>query len=115
VMNAPGEPNGCSTCRAEPSDAAAYSTPYRRAFYDAPMRAEHLTCRDVVEILNDYIDGALDDEQRDELERHLVTCEGCLAYLDQLRAVTRVAGTLRAEDVPAPMMDALLDAFRQEH
>ena len=115
-MNAPGEPAGCSTCRAEPSDAAASSTPHRHPpFYDALMRAEHLTCRDVVEILNDYIDGALDDEQRDELERHLVACEGCLAYLDQLRAVTRVAGTLRADDVPAPMMDALLDAFRREH
>ena len=44
-----------------------------------------------------------------------MTCEGCLAYLDQLRAVTRVAGSLQVDDVPVPMMDALLEAFRREH
>lgn len=80
---------------------------------DAPMPGEHLTCEQVVELLNDYLDDALDDDGRDDLERHLVACEGCLAYLQQLRAVTRVAGSRRADDVPASTMDALLDAFRR--
>ena len=111
-----GDSGACSHVRAQPSDAAASSASHRHApFYDERMHIDHLTCRQVVELLSDYIDGVLDDEQRDELERHLVACEGCLAYLDQLRAVTRVAGSLQVDDVPVPMMDALLEAFRREH
>ena len=117
MTDIPGDAGSrCSDGRAQPGEAGASSVSRRCApFYDVAMRIGHLTCRQVVELLSDYIDGVLDDEQRDELERHLVTCEGCLAYLDQLRAVTRVAGSLQVDDVPVPMMDALLEAFRREH
>lgn len=74
----------------------------------------HPTCRQIVEIVNDYLEGILDADASREFERHLVACEGCTAYLEQMRLTTHVAGRLRAADVPAPLMDALITAFRQE-
>ena len=75
----------------------------------------HLACQQLVEVVNDYLEDILDADARREFERHLVACEGCTAYLEQVRLTAHVAGRLRADDVPAPMMDALLTAFRQEH
>lgn len=76
------------------------------------VSATHLTCREVTEIISDYLDGDLSPERRDEFERHLVNCAGCSAYLRQMRITVQVSGSLREQDVPQPMMDALLTAYR---
>ena len=76
------------------------------------MSERHLRCREVVELLNDYLDGTLIGAEREEVERHLATCDGCIAFLQQLRTTVRVASTLTEDDVPAPVMDELLRAFR---
>ena len=76
------------------------------------MSERHLRCRQVVELLNDYLDGSLMGAEREEVERHLATCNGCIAFLQQLRTTVRVVSTLTEDDVPAPVMDELLRAFR---
>ena len=76
------------------------------------MSERHLRCRQVVELLNDYLDGSLAGAEREEVERHLATCNGCIAFLQQLRATTQLAATLTEDEVPAPVMAELLRAFR---
>ena len=77
------------------------------------MSGVELACRDVVEMVTDYLEGTLDPVIRDDLERHLAECEGCEAYLEQLHATIRLGGRPQADDVPTPVMDALLEAFRK--
>ena len=77
------------------------------------MSERHLRCRQVVDLLNDYLDGSLTSADREDVERHLATCNGCIAFLQQLRATVLVAGTLTEDDVPAPVMEELLRAFRE--
>ncbi len=79
------------------------------------MSYEDLPCRDFVELATDYLEGTLTLEQRLVVERHLAFCTPCVDYLDQMRAVIRATGTLREEDVPEPVMDSLMDAFRALH
>jgi predicted anti-sigma-YlaC factor YlaD len=76
------------------------------------MSYEDLPCRDFVELATDYLEGALTVQQRLVIERHLAFCAPCVDYLDQMRAVIAVTGKLREEDVPEPVMESLLDAFR---
>jgi len=71
-----------------------------------------LSCKEVVELVNDYLEGALSFEERTDLELHLTLCEGCADYLHQLRQLGRAAARLREEDVPEKMRNRLLDAFR---
>jgi anti-sigma factor RsiW len=75
-------------------------------------RHDPLVCREFVELVTDYLDGALPDNERRRFEAHLAECDGCEGYLEDTR---RLVATLR--DMPAPPADpvtreALLRAFR---
>jgi anti-sigma factor RsiW len=74
-----------------------------------------ITCRELVEVITDYLEGALPVEERDLIERHLAICTWCETYLDQLQQTLTVVGRLREDDVPPPMFDALAHAFRAQH
>ena len=74
--------------------------------------AEELSCREVVELLGDYLDGAMAPEDRVRLDEHLADCDGCAAYLEQLRVAIRLSGRLSEETVPPEAMAPLLEAFR---
>ena len=73
---------------------------------------EDLQCRELVELVTDYFDGALPVDERLRFERHLVFCEGCAAYLEQMRETIRLTGALRDEDLDPEARDRLLAAFR---
>jgi len=71
-----------------------------------------LTCRELVELVAAYLDGALPESDRTRFERHIDGCSGCRAYLDQMRKTVAMTGRLREEDVASPMRERLLGAFR---
>jgi anti-sigma factor RsiW len=73
---------------------------------------EELSCREVVEILGDYLEGAMVPDDRARLEEHLADCDGCAAYLEQLRVTIRLSGRLSKDAVSATAMAPLLEAFR---
>ena len=76
------------------------------------MSYEDLPCVDFVELATEYLEGALPVEQRLIVERHLAFCEPCVDYLAQMRAVIQTTGTLHEDDVPEPVMESLVAAFR---
>jgi anti-sigma factor RsiW len=71
-----------------------------------------LTCRELVEIVTDYLEGALSPEERIQFEKHLVMCDGCAIYLDQMRETIRLTGMLREEHVSEEARERLVEAFR---
>jgi predicted anti-sigma-YlaC factor YlaD len=76
-----------------------------------PM-AEDLECRQVVEAVTDYLEGAMAPGDRLRFDHHLALCEGCHDYLEQMRTVIRVVGRPAADAVPPETMAGLLRAFR---
>jgi predicted anti-sigma-YlaC factor YlaD len=71
-----------------------------------------LTCREMVELVSDYLEGALADHDRALFEQHLVLCDGCTAYLDQMRRTVALVGRLRDQVLGLPSRDRLLETFR---
>jgi anti-sigma factor RsiW len=71
-----------------------------------------VTCRQVVQLLTDYLDGALSAADRARVDEHLAGCDACTAFIAQLRTMGRVTAELAAEDVPAPLKADLMRAFR---
>jgi anti-sigma factor RsiW len=71
-----------------------------------------LTCRQVVEIISDYLEDALPPDDRRRVEEHLAVCEGCTNYLEEMRETIRLTGMLTEEQVPDGQMRQLLNAFR---
>lgn len=80
-----------------------------------------LTCRDVVEVLMDYLDGDLTSRQREEFEAHLAVCNDCAAYLRQYEETVRLGRAAferlddpGAERVPPALVRAILAARRKD-
>jgi hypothetical protein len=72
-------------------------------------------CVEFVELVTDYLEGALDDRRRAALEHHMTYCGPCVTYLAQYRAAIDAAATLRetAGDIPDPVLHRLVKAFRE--
>ena len=71
-----------------------------------------LTCREMVELVTDYLEDALPAADRARFELHLGGCEGCGNHLEQMRTTIRVTGTLDEDAFPAGQLDGLIAAFR---
>jgi anti-sigma factor RsiW len=75
-------------------------------------RDDPLVCREFVELVTDYLEGMLPDEERVRFEAHLAGCDGCHGYLEDMR---RLVGSLHELPEPPPdphTREALLRAFR---
>jgi anti-sigma factor RsiW len=71
-----------------------------------------LTCRELVELVTDYLEATLPVEERTRFELHLGYCSACRTYLREMRQVLHAAGELAEESLPPGARDALLEAFR---
>jgi predicted anti-sigma-YlaC factor YlaD len=71
-----------------------------------------MTCREMVELMSDYLDGALDAPVLARFEEHLTGCGGCTNALEQLRTSLRVAGSLREEPIVDERRELLRSVFR---
>ena len=71
-----------------------------------------LSCRHVVELVTDYLEGTLSWRERRRVERHLSGCDGCTAYVEQMRTTLAALGTIPEESLTPEARDALLHAFR---
>lgn len=73
---------------------------------------EQLSCQELVELVTDYLEGVLPEDERARFEEHLAICDGCHTYVDQMRTTLRVTGELRAEALTPDAETALRRAFR---
>ncbi len=68
-------------------------------------------CQEMVELVTDYLEGAMGRRARRRFEAHLAGCEHCTEYVAQLRATIRLTGTLSAEDFTPAMRDEFLELY----
>lgn len=71
-----------------------------------------LTCQELVEIVTDYLEGAMSPEDRARFDEHLVLCAGCRYYLDQMRKTIQLVGRLTEDHISPEAQQDLLQAFR---
>ena len=78
---------------------------------DRDRGAGALTCRELVELVTDYLEGALSRADRARFDEHLASCEGCTAHMDEMRRTLGLVGRLTEGSVSAEAREALLVAF----
>jgi anti-sigma factor RsiW len=76
-------------------------------------RRRALACRQAVELMSDYLDGALPERDRVRLEAHLADCPHCSEYLAQLRVTLDALGRASPEDLPEEAVDELVALYRR--
>ncbi len=71
-----------------------------------------LTCRELTELVTDYLEGRLSFLDRLRFQMHLGMCRHCRAYLRQLKQTIRALGELPQEPIPPELRRVLLERFR---
>jgi predicted anti-sigma-YlaC factor YlaD len=71
-----------------------------------------MKCRELVELVTDYFEGRMAGPLRARFDEHLMKCDGCQAYLDQMRKTIAMTGRLQPADVEPEARERLLEAFR---
>ncbi len=72
---------------------------------------EEMTCKELVELVTEYLEGGLPADERARFEAHLEECEGCVNYVDQMRRTIATFGLIPEESLTPEMEDTLLGAF----
>lgn len=72
-----------------------------------------LVCQQIVELVTDYLEGALSRAQRRRFEAHLAACEHCTEYLAQMRATIDAAGRIEREDLTPAMREDFAVLYRR--
>lgn len=74
--------------------------------------SEQIVCREVLELITGYLEGALPTDTREAVEAHLSGCDGCTMVLAEFRRTIELTGMLTEEQVTPNQRTTLLDAFR---
>lgn len=85
-----------------------FRLPWRRRA-DAPA---DVACNELVELVTNYLEGALSPEDTARFEAHIEMCEGCRMYVDQLRDTLTLLGELTPESLSPQAQRDLTAAFR---
>lgn len=70
-----------------------------------------MTCKELVELVTDYLEGTLSDDLRMRMESHLSGCDGCTNYVEQMRQTIRVTGKVQEENLTTQQRNDLLRLF----
>jgi anti-sigma factor RsiW len=74
--------------------------------------ARELSCREVVELVTEYLEGTLSRRDRKRFERHIAGCDACTAYLAQMRRTIDATGRLTEDQLSEDARRELVAAFR---
>ena len=74
---------------------------------------QEVVCQQAVELVTDYLEGALSRADRRRFEKHLAGCPHCTEYLAQMRVTIELTGTVTAEDLPGPVQDEFIELYRR--
>ena len=76
-------------------------------------RRSELVCRQAVELVTDYLEGALSAADRERLEGHLAGCPHCTEYLAQMRRTLDALGRIEPETLEPAVQDELVALYRR--
>jgi anti-sigma factor RsiW len=71
-----------------------------------------MNCKELVELVTDYLEGTLPEARRADFDAHLTECEGCTNYLAEMRRTISLTGKLSEDDLSPEARDTLLGLFR---
>jgi len=76
------------------------------------IHSNDLICKELVELVTEYLENSLPLGEKAQFEAHLAVCPGCQTYLEQMRQTLHAVGHLTEEPLDPTTRDALLALFR---
>jgi len=76
------------------------------------FRRREVACRQAVDLMTEYVEGALSPRDRERFEAHLADCDHCVEYLAQIRAAIALVGHIEPDDLSDEALDELVGLYR---
>lgn len=76
---------------------------------------QDITCKELVELVTDYLEHALPEDDRAVFEEHLAKCAGCSTYVQQIQLTIHATGAITEDTIDPAARDDLMRAFRGWH
>jgi anti-sigma factor RsiW len=73
-----------------------------------------IECRQIADLLSDYLDGTLPKPTRELLEWHIEGCGPCVAFVNTYRGTINAATKLRDVEIPSELKQRLLAVLRNQ-
>lgn len=70
-----------------------------------------LSCKEFVQRITEYLEGAMPAEDVARVEAHLLLCEPCVIYLEQMRTTLRLTGAVQTDGLSDATRAELMHAF----
>jgi len=77
------------------------------------LRRKDIVCKQAVELVTDYLEGALSRRDRRRFETHLKACPNCAAYLEQIKVTIRLSAAIEPDDLTPEARQDLTDLYRR--
>ena len=77
------------------------------------LRRRDIVCQQAVELVTDYLEGALSRRDRRRFEAHLRACPNCSMYLEQIRTTIELSGAIEVEELTPEARQDLMDLYRR--
>lgn len=77
------------------------------------VRRKDLVCQQAVELVTDYLEGALSRRDRLRFEFHLRNCPNCTNYVEQIGMTVRLAGMIEPDELSPEARAELTDLYRR--
>jgi predicted anti-sigma-YlaC factor YlaD len=77
------------------------------------LRRKDIVCQQAVELVTDYLEGALSRRDQRRFEAHLRACSNCAAYLEQIRMTIDLTGGIEPDDLTPEARQELTDLYRR--
>ena len=84
-----------------------------RSLKEGILMQEEMTCKELTELITDYLEERLSPVDRIRFDRHLSVCTGCVEYLEQMRVTIKALSYKPAVKIPPVIQSNLLAAFRR--
>jgi len=76
-------------------------------------QSDEIVCRELVELVTPYLEDVLPPDERVLVEQHLADCDGCAAYVQQMRLTIRAVGHVSEDAITSKTREDVLAIFRQ--
>ena len=77
------------------------------------LRRKDIVCQQAVELVTDYLEGALSRRERRRFESHLRACPNCSAYMEQIKMTIELTGAFEPDELTDQARQDLIDLYRR--
>jgi len=72
-----------------------------------------MVCQQAVELVTDYLEGALSRRERRHFEHHLRACPNCTAYVEQIALTIALTGAVEVDELTPEARQDLSALYRR--